>query len=110
MIEKTVMDYLSAALSIPVYLEVPENPPTAFVLLEKTGSSRMDWISSATLAIQSWAMTLLDAAKLNEQVKAAMDRMPDTEDVGRAVLNSDYVYTDTATKRYRYQAVYDITY
>ena len=39
-----------------------------------------------------------------------MDRMPDTEDVGRAVLNSDYVYTDTATKRYRYQAVYDITY
>ena len=110
MIEQQILDYLTDHLSVPICMEVPSPLPETFVLLEKTGSSRADWISSATLALQSWAMTLLDAAKLNEQVKAAMDRMPDTEDVGRAELNTDYVYTDTATKRYRYQAVYDITY
>lgn len=110
MIEQLVLDYLTDQLSVPVYMEVPSPLPETFVLLEKTGSSRADWISSATLALQSWAMTLLDAAKLNEQVKAVMDRMPDTADIGRTALNSDYVYTDTATKRYRYQAVYDITY
>ena len=31
-------------------------------------------------------------------------------DVSRSALNSDYNYTDTDTKTYRYQAVYDLTY
>jgi len=52
---------------------------------------------------------LYEAAELNEQIKAVMDQMPDTVDVGRVELNSDYNFTDTAAKRYRYQAVYDLT-
>lgn len=108
MIEKIVYDYLSEALTVPVRLEVPENPPERFVLLEKTGSGVENHIYSATIAVQSWAETLFEAAELNEQVKAAMDEIVRLPEICRCRLNSDYNFTDTATKRYRYQAVFDI--
>ena len=31
-------------------------------------------------------------------------------EIGAVHLNSDYNFTDTAAKRYRYQAVFDVTY
>lgn len=108
MIEKIVYDYLSEALTVPVRLEVPENPPERFVLLEKTGSGVENHIYSATIAVQSWAETLFEAAALNEQVKEAMDCIVRLPEVCSCRLNSDYNFTDTATKRYRYQAVFDI--
>lgn len=110
MIEELVRTWLAGRLSVPVYLEVPERPPQAFVVLEKTGGGKNDHIRRATLALQSYAGRLTDAARLNERVKAAMEDMPDLDEVCRAALNSDYNFTDTQSKKYRYQAVYDITY
>lgn len=109
MIEKTVLVFLSARLPVPVLAEIPTSPPETFVLIEKTGSGRSNHIQSATFAVQSYAPSLLQAAELNEQAKTAMDELPDLDTVCRAALNSDYNYTDTTEKRYRYQAVYDIT-
>lgn len=108
MIEKAVYDYLKTALSTPVYMEVPEEMPEKFVVLEKTGSGRNDRIDDATFAIQSYAGSLYETALLNDRVKAAMDAMADTEDVSSAKLNTDYNFPDTVRKRNRYQAVYDI--
>ena len=71
MIEKIAINHLSTALTVPVYMEIPENPPNTFVLVEKTGSSRTNRLNRATLAVQSWAGSLLAAAELNERVKAA---------------------------------------
>lgn len=110
MIETTVLDYLSSALSEPCSLEVPERPPARFVLLEKTGSSRKNFINTATFAVQSYAPSLFEAAELNERVKAAMDDLIQLPDIISSDLDSDYNFTDTSTKRYRYQAVYDIIY
>lgn len=109
MIEEIILNHLAAKLSAPVYMEVPEKPPALFVVLEKTGSGRNDHICSAVFAVQSYAQSLLQAARLNEQVKAAMDVLPMLDEVCAARLNSDYNFTDTTSKRYRYQAVYDIT-
>lgn len=39
-----------------------------------------------------------------------MDAMPYNTDISKAKLNSDYNYTDTTTKSYRYQAVYDLVF
>ncbi len=110
MIETTVLDYLSSVLPEPCSLEVPERPPARFVLLEKTGSSRKNFINTATFAVQSYAPSLFEAAELNERVKAAMDDLILLPDIFSAKLDSDYNFTDTATKKYRYQAVYNITY
>ena len=72
MIETTVLDYLSGELAEPCYMEVPSNPQETFVVIEKTGSSRTDHVNAATLAIQSYAGSLEQAAELNDRVKTAM--------------------------------------
>ncbi|MBR3097490.1 MAG: hypothetical protein IKH17_06375 [Bacteroidales bacterium] len=110
MIELTVLNYLAEQMSVPVYMEMPAEMPDSFVLVEKTGSGRDNRIDRATIAIQSYAPTLYEAAALNDAVKEAMDGMAYAENVFMAKLNSDYNYTDTSVKRYRYQAVYDMTY
>ena len=110
MIEIIIKNYLAEKLSVSVVLEVPADPPKSFVLLEKTGSSREAHIDRAMLAIQSYAPSMYEAARLNERVKAAMDSAAELDAVSASRLNSDYNFTDTTTKRYRYQAVYDLVY
>ena len=111
MIEKTVLDFLDEELSVPVWMEIPEGEtlPDQFVLLEKTGSRSGDHIRSATLAVQSYADSMENAAKLNEDVKEVMDRLIELNRITRSELNSDYNFTDREKKQYRYQAVYVIT-
>ena len=109
MIEKTILDYLNNKLSESCYMEEPDEKDR-FILVEKTGSSLPNYVYSATFAIQSYATTLYEAAELNEKVKAAMLTIADElNTVSKCSLNSDYNYTDTTKKRYRYQAVFDIT-
>lgn len=111
MIETALIAYLNSKLNVEAYAEYPENAPAQFVLMEKTGSGISDRLSRATIALQSYADSLIDAMKLNEQVKEVMDELPwELDSITRSKLNSDYNFTDTATRKYRYQAVYDITY
>jgi len=111
MIEQIVLQWLNAHLDgVEAFMETPEQPPETFVRLEKTGSHAEDHIHTATFALQSYADTLLNAAELNERVKAAMDQLCLHPDIGRVQLNSDYHFSDATRRRYRYQAVYDIVY
>lgn len=110
MIEKIILDWLSAELDVPVYLEEPKELPEEYVLIDKLGSAENDLITSATIAVQSYSASLYGAAELNAKVKAAMAESVSQGDICRCVCTSDYNYTDTETKRYRYQAVFDITY
>ncbi len=110
MIEMIVLEYLESVLEVPVYPEKPEKEPKAYVLIEKTGSSTEDFIKTATIALQSYAGTLFLAAELNEKVKAAMDNIIILDSVSKSKLNTDYNFTDTTKKKYRYQAVYDLVY
>lgn len=110
MIEATVIDYLSTK-DVPCFTERPEvEPSRPYLVIEKTGSTLEDHIASATIAIQSWAQTLYEAASLNEEVKAAMEGITDLPAVSSCRLNSDYNFTSTALKAYRYQAVFILTY
>lgn len=108
MIELIILNHLKTKLSVPVYLEEPETKPDRYVLFEKTGSGRSNHLGSSTFAFKSYAESLYEAAALNEQTKAAVDSLIELKEIASVRLNSDYNFTDTATKRYRYQAVYDI--
>lgn len=110
MIEKTVLDYLSDKLTVPVYMEVPEDVPASYVIIEKTGGGMENQIWTATLAIKSYAASLFNAATLNDAVIDAMLGITDDTNVSKCGLNSDYNFTDTRTKEYRYQAVFDLVY
>jgi hypothetical protein len=46
---------------------------------------------------------------LNVDVEAAMAEFAELDEVTRVELQTDYNFTDTTTKQYRWQAVYQIT-
>ena len=111
MIEKIILDYLSNELSFPVYMETPEKIPDEYILIEKAGGSKENFISKALITIKSISSeSLYRAASMNEEVIKKMDQMISLPNISCSERNSDYNYTDTKTKQYRYQAVYDITY
>lgn len=110
MIEKIILDHLEQKLQVDCCMERPAKEPAEFILLEKTGESSANQIPTAILAVQSYGKTLYQAAALNEKVKTAMLEAAALPEIGAVHLNSDYNFTDTAAKRYRYQAVFDVTY
>ena len=110
MIEPTIIAYLAEQLGVPVYGAIPSNPPDTMVTVEKTGGRRTNKIDAATLAIQSWAPTIEQAAQLNDRVKAAMEASVQLDSISSCDLDTDYNYTDSTRNRPRYQAVFEVVY
>ena len=108
MIAKTLLDYLDSVLDVPVVMEAPERT-SDYVLIDQTGSSRTNHIITTTFAIQSYGDSLYEAMVLNEEVKNAMVGFAELGNVTRVELQTDYNFTNTATKQYRWQAVFLIT-
>jgi len=108
MIEVEMKQFLDGHLSVPSYFERPKDPPKRYVLFEKTGSSKRNYLPESTFAFQSYAESMYEAAKLNEEVKEAVEDLIILDKISKIKLNSDYNYTDTEAKSYRYQAVFDI--
>lgn len=113
LIEKVVRDFLGGKLECPVLLE-DTNKAKKRVLIEKTSGSG-EYTYESTLAIQSYGGSLYEASTLNSEVIALLLKDGDEpgllsiNDIIDIELNSNYNYTDTSTKEYRYQAVFDIT-
>lgn len=110
MIEEVVRNYLKEKMGVPVYTEEPESPPESYVLIEKTAGGYSEHLNRATFAVQSYGKRLADAAALNEDVKKVLLEIADQRPISKVELNTDYNFTDTETKRYRYQAVYQFIY
>ena len=108
MIELTVLNYLRSKLSVEVHMEVPEDPPDRFVVLKKGDGRREDFLYRSMFLVRSYGGTLLEAAELNEEAKKAMFGIRELPEIGGCYLTGDYNFTDTALKRNRYQAVFDI--
>lgn len=108
MIEKVLLDYLDEELEVFVGFEAPKQI-TDYVLIDKTGSSRTNHIITSTFAIQSYSASLYEAMLLNAEVVGAMERFALLDQITKVELETDYNFTNTATKQYRWQAVFDIT-
>ena len=72
MIETILLNYLQETLNVPVFTEEQTEHYDSYVVIKKTASAVRNYIKSATIAIQSYANSLYDASKLNEEVKKAM--------------------------------------
>jgi hypothetical protein len=115
-IEEFLIEKLGQALEpFPVLLEEPEHDPrpsmdpAEYYVLQKTGSNWNDHIIDSTIAIQSYAGTRLRTIQLNEALKDAVEDLLQYDEIIGIELNSDYDFTDTSTRRPRYQAVFVIT-
>lgn len=111
MIELDIMAYLAERCGVSAYLEEPADPPSRYILVERTGHSGDEKLASAMLIVQSYAPSLLKAAELSALARKAMyHAAEELSQITRCKCTGDYNFTDTQTHRYRYQAVYDITY
>lgn len=108
MIEIIILNHLKTKLSVPVRLEKPDPAPVEYVLFEKTSSDRNNHLLASTFAFQSYSDSMYKAMALNDEVKNAVDSLIELDEIASVKLNADYNFTDTTTKKYRYQAVYDI--
>lgn len=108
MIETIILNYLKLKMNVEVQME-DEKKHREYILIEKTGGGEENHIKKAMIVIQSFADSLYRAAEMNEEVKKAMKEIVELEDISKCDLNTDYNYTDVARKKYRYQAVFDIT-
>ncbi len=107
-ITQALYEYLSGQLEEPVYTMVPANMPAKFVVIEKTSGGEENYIYHSMFTIRSYASTLDDADVLNDDVKNAMRDAITVDMITSCKLNSDYNFTDTAEKKYRFQAVFDV--
>lgn len=108
MIEIVIKNYLDGHLDVPSFFEYESNMPLTYILIERTSGGKRNQLKSATFAFQSYAPSMYEAALLNEQVKSAVENLAELDEISGVHLNSDYNFTDTAMKTYRYQAVFDI--
>ena len=108
MIETILLDYLDEHLSAFVGMEAPDQVAD-YVLIDKTGSSRRNHIITSSFAIQSYGASLYDAMTLNAEVVSVMEGFEELPEITRVELETDYNFTNTETKQYRWQAVFNIT-
>lgn len=108
MIELVIKNYLDGHLSVPSFFEHQEGIDGQYVLIEKLSGGKSNQLKSSVFAFQSYADSLFESAQLNEKVKEVVESMIEVPEISGIKLNSDYNFTDTQTKQYRYQAVYDI--
>lgn len=110
MLETLIINHLKRETGLSVTNEVPKAPkPTEYIVIQRTAGGQTDKIDRATYVIQSYSRrSKLKAAELNELVKAKMEKFEENPLISECSLNSDYDYTNTTTKEYRYQAVYNI--
>ncbi len=109
MIEIEVRSFFEDSLKIPVYMEFPSEKITRFVVLRKANTDRENLIDGAQFVAESYEESLFKAAELNELVKAKADELTELDTVVAVERGGDYPAFDHTNKRYRYQAIFNIT-
>ena len=107
-IEEFLYTKLKNKLAVPIYTQEPEMKPDSYVLFEKTSGGERHTLKTSTIAFQSYGKSLHEAMTLNQSLKLKVLGLIANDEIVSIDLNSDYNFTDTETKRYRYQAVFDI--
>jgi hypothetical protein len=111
MIETVVYEFMRSSLDVPVYMEIPKtNEAEQYVVIERVGLRVANHVYTASIAFQSYAGRMADAAALDETVRHTVEAMAELPDIGGVHLESNYNFTDTSTKQYRYQCIFGVTY
>ena len=104
-----IIEYLNGAIKeIPSYAENPIDPVEEYFVVEQTGGDVVDHTKSVIITIKSYSTSLEKALQNNTLVIAAMGDLILQDDISLISLNGYYNNTDTAKKKYRYQAVFQI--
>lgn len=111
MIELDIKKFIEDEFEYPAFMERPQTAIDTFFVIEKISGSRDEQIDFARIAIQPYAPSMYQAASLCEQLNDEMlNNFVALPNITKVELNSSYNYTDTTTKKYRYQSIFEIYY
>lgn len=68
------------------------------------------FIGDATFSNVEQTYSFVYTGKNIEEVKRVIENMIELDEIRSIRLNNDYNFTDTTTKEYRYQAIFEINY
>lgn len=110
MIEAIIISYLEKLLSVPIYAEIPSNPPKEYVIVQKLGGGMTNLVSAATIGFESYSNSMLNAAKLDGEVQNAMFNIVTLDDISGVSIGGESRNIDEANKRYCYESIFNIYY
>ncbi len=108
MIEIIVRNKLEELLNIPVFLEQPIDKPSKYLLIERKGMGEENHLGGSLFMLQSYAESMYESASLNKAVINAFKSLIFLDEMVSIGLNTDYIFTDVESKKYRYQAIFDV--
>lgn len=92
------------AVGLQAYLNVPVNRPARFITVERVGGGVRDFVGRASLAIQVWAKTRLEASELAETVSNVITtEIPHIGWIAHARVENLYNFPDPDSDLARYQ-------
>lgn len=109
-IEEYFVAYLNDQLSAPVSGNVPPNPPAQYVTVELVGRGAENQVDSATISVESYANSRAEAGQLNHAVISAMEAAIERPEISSCRLDTAYNFTDTASKKDRYRAIFEVVF
>lgn len=109
-IEVIVLRILAAKLPERIFAEYPPEPPAAFFVLDKLADRETRFVNTASFALQAYAPTKLEAARLIGAARDTLDALIFAKDISAVQPENEAPFPDTRTKAYRYQAVFSVTY
>lgn len=106
-IEKYLIEKISQDTEYTAYAEVPENRPSSFVTVERTGGNRGSVATdSPMVAIQSWSTSRISASEMAYEIdKYIYDMVLSDGNIANVSRSSLYNFTDTSGQA-RYQGIY----
>ena len=110
MIEVTIREYLSEVLNVPVYMEVPKNIPSEYVLLQLIDSGRINHIDAATLNVIVTSNSLYNVAELSNKVKDALLDSISLRCISHSDLGGEMASIDSANNKYQYALTFNFYY
>lgn len=109
-IEKRIIEYLKPLLSVDVVAESPEDGSLPYVRIERVGRTVRNYVTTDSVAFQSYGRTMIEAATIDEEVQEHMKGIVSLDEISRVSMQSNYNASDTSNMKYRYQCIYDIVY
>lgn len=110
MIDFIIKEFLEKNLEVKIFMVEPDLSLDKYVTFERVSNFKKDYLYTTTFAFQSWADTLYDAMILNEKVKEVLEKIDQEKEIMYSKFQNDYNFTDTETKKYRYQSIFEIKY
>lgn len=100
-VEEVVARRLCAAVGLPAYLDVPEDAPEEFLVVEQTGGGGT-FLDAVRLDVDCWAKTRKRAKAASALVRAAVPDLDEEPNVFNPRVENVYRMNDPDTGRPRY--------